>query len=305
MSTTTGNWEFVDFDFSGSDFDLSGIVSGTVDTFKPQPSINGAGNYSELNRTVTAANKAEVENDFQLDDFEIEGLMRGLSPIELTPPVTALRRATPRAAKNQLVEITSVSPTTTRPELSRESRQQLIALQAQITTAVRQQNLRSIALFSVGDTDEASGVAAEVGRMVAGYSDLSVALMRLCPERDLAIAKECELDIRPTLLPNLCDVKSGAKDVGLGSWLRFSGREEAVARLRQHFGLTLMVGPSLTDYPEAALAAVDTNAVILVARKNQTSQSDLIFSCQLLEQAGAPILGVVLSDLPDKGTSNS
>lgn len=73
--------------------------------------------------------------------------------------------------------------------------------------------------------------------------------------------------------------------------------KQLIDELREEYDLILIDSPSTLDYTDARLLAPITDGVVLVAQHSRTKRSDIRKTKQLMDQAGASIVGIVLNQV--------
>ncbi|MEK3785689.1 MULTISPECIES: CpsD/CapB family tyrosine-protein kinase [Paenibacillus] len=73
--------------------------------------------------------------------------------------------------------------------------------------------------------------------------------------------------------------------------------KQLIDELREEYDLILIDSPSALDYTDARLLAPITDGVVLVAQHSRTKRSDIRKTKQLMDQAGASIVGIVLNQV--------
>lgn len=110
-------------------------------------------------------------------------------------------------------------------------------------------------------------------------------------------------DIQPTRVPNLSVLTSGASD-SVGPRLLYSRRlPELITLLRRDYDMILIDTPPMLTMADARVVARHGDAVLLVARANQTSRDTLKDACQRFAEDGTVVLGTVLNGWNAKQSS--
>ena len=102
--------------------------------------------------------------------------------------------------------------------------------------------------------------------------------------------------IRETVVPNLSVMTAGRADAGDPTLLHSIRLGEIVDACRNQFDMVLIDTPPMLTMADARVIARHADAVVLVARANQTSRYSLRDVCQRLDKDGTRVLGAVLND---------
>ncbi|MGE5646005.1 MAG: GumC family protein [Acidobacteriota bacterium] len=109
--------------------------------------------------------------------------------------------------------------------------------------------------------------------------------------------------LRATQIPNLTVLTSGRSTLAEAPLL-FSNRvNDLLTLLRASFDLILIDTPPMLTMPDARVLARNADAVILVARANQTTKDNLQAACKKFQNDGSPLLGSILNDWNPKRSS--
>jgi Mrp family chromosome partitioning ATPase len=74
-------------------------------------------------------------------------------------------------------------------------------------------------------------------------------------------------------------------------------KELILRRLSEGFVHVILDSPPTIPFPDARILSVLVDAVVLVARYGYTTRRSLVRGAQILEEVGAPILGVVINGM--------
>jgi capsular exopolysaccharide synthesis family protein len=99
--------------------------------------------------------------------------------------------------------------------------------------------------------------------------------------------------LRPTAIPNLTVITSGAKPPSPGNLLNSPVFKELLNQLRQQFRHIIIDTPPVLGFADARFVSMLVDGVLLVTRYNVTHKSAGHLAHQLLSQA--PVLGAVLN----------
>ena len=107
--------------------------------------------------------------------------------------------------------------------------------------------------------------------------------------------------LRPTTIPNLAIITSGAKPPNPGNLLNSETFKELLAQLRERFHQIIIDTPPVLGFADARFVSALVDGVLLVTRHNVTHKSAGRLAHQLLTQA--PVLGAVLNCVGHYGHS--
>jgi capsular exopolysaccharide synthesis family protein len=107
---------------------------------------------------------------------------------------------------------------------------------------------------------------------------------------------------RATGVPNLTLITSGAAGEGDSDLLHSPRLKELLETACHDYDMVLIDTPPILSVADGRVVARQADAVVMVARANQTSRDSLRSACQRLAEDGALVLGAVLNDWnPKKG----
>jgi receptor protein-tyrosine kinase len=113
--------------------------------------------------------------------------------------------------------------------------------------------------------------------------------------RVLARRTEPTKAIVSTAFPGLSVMTSGDGTVLPAHLFGADGTAGLVTHLKEHYDYILVDTPALLSMPEGAILGAEADGVLLIARADRTKRETLIRARQILERAGANLLGVVLN----------
>jgi len=108
--------------------------------------------------------------------------------------------------------------------------------------------------------------------------------------------------IRPTEIPNLFMIPSGARSPSPANLLHSEMFQALLQELRQKFRHIIIDTPPILGFTDARLVATLMDGVILVTKHNSTHKSAGRLAHQLLSQVHAPILGAILNGVGPHGS---
>lgn len=116
---------------------------------------------------------------------------------------------------------------------------------------------------------------------------------------DAYLAGTCVLQsaIRETDIPNLFIMPCCKHNSNPLSLLEHPTFFELLDRLSETFDRVIIDSPSAGLYMDAPRIAAHCDGAVMVARFNKTRRSDFSQACRRIEQAGCPVLGVVMNRL--------
>jgi capsular exopolysaccharide synthesis family protein len=111
------------------------------------------------------------------------------------------------------------------------------------------------------------------------------------------LAGECDFEeaVQPTMLATLSVLPSNRKAYRQNEMVARSSLADILAKARATFDEIIIDTPAVLAMPDAKLWATMADGVILVARSGKTSAKNLVEAKTRMQQAGARILGVVLT----------
>lgn len=108
--------------------------------------------------------------------------------------------------------------------------------------------------------------------------------------------------IRPTEIPNLSMIPSGARSPSPANLLHSDMFQALLQELRQKFRHIIIDTPPILGFTDARLVATLMDGVILVTKHNSTHKSAGRLAHQLLSQVHAPVLGAILNGVGPHGS---
>lgn len=101
--------------------------------------------------------------------------------------------------------------------------------------------------------------------------------------------------VRPTHITNLSFIGAGAHSPSPANLLHSEMFKNMIQMLREQFQHIIIDTPPVLGFADARLAAMVTDAVILVTKQNYTHKSAGRLANQLLSQVHAPVIGAILN----------
>lgn len=101
--------------------------------------------------------------------------------------------------------------------------------------------------------------------------------------------------IHPTRIENLSILPAGVKSSSMVEPLGSERMRELLAELRQSYDVILLDSPPLIEYADGRVLASFCDGAMLIARYGKSKRSSLKKANQLLQQAGANVLGITLN----------
>lgn len=105
---------------------------------------------------------------------------------------------------------------------------------------------------------------------------------------------------RPDDIPNLMVLTSGPPPPNPSELLSTKAAEELLSALTQPTDLVIVDSPPLLPVADATILARYVDSTVLVVCSNSTSKRSLNRSLEILDQADAPLEGLVLNDVEEK-----
>lgn len=106
--------------------------------------------------------------------------------------------------------------------------------------------------------------------------------------------------LQPADVTGLFVLTSGTLPPNPAEILGSSAADHLLGELRNRFDYVIVDSSPLIEVADAAILAADSDGVLIVARRNATRRDHLTQAVRRLRNVGAPILGAILTTIPDR-----
>jgi len=191
------------------------------------------------------------------------------------------------------------------------SKEEFVQLGKVIMQARESQKLQVLAMCGATRGDGASFVTNNLSQALAENKELRIARFEIYPSGNSALemvrndtSDSFQIAIRRTPIPNVSEITTPRGGVTLAELLRGCDTQVLLEMLRKRFDLILIDLPAITTEEHTAQFAALTDGVVIIAQQNGEQRSPVDPARNLLSQANARVLGVVLNHRREIDESN-